>query len=143
MEKLLEMYLLPKIVRLGYSTRSTIEKHTHIFNLFFYFWLFDNFQLWYNLNGSLTVVVEAYSIYLTVDTTHENAQKIACKFSNRPLFFFRQEIEERERGSSIWGKGNKDREKMNNGTMSEWERERGWVETTPAQISASGPPSFF
>ena len=35
------------------------------------------------------------SIYLTVDTTHENAQKIACKFSNRPLFFFRQEIEEK------------------------------------------------
>ena len=32
MGKLLKMHLLPKLIRLGYSTRSTIEEHTEMFN---------------------------------------------------------------------------------------------------------------
>ena len=49
MGKLIKMHLPPKIIRLGYSTRSTIEKQTHMFSLFFYFWLFNNFQPRYKL----------------------------------------------------------------------------------------------
>ena len=49
MGKLIKMHLLPKIIRLGYSTRSTIKEHTHMFNCFFYFWLFDKFQPRYKL----------------------------------------------------------------------------------------------
>ena len=49
MRKLLKMHLPPKIIRLGYSTRSTIEEHTDMFNLFFYILCFNNFQPRYKL----------------------------------------------------------------------------------------------
>ena len=49
MGKLLEMHLLPKLIRLGYSTRSTIEEHTDVFNLFFYILSFNSFKRRYKL----------------------------------------------------------------------------------------------
>ena len=44
MGKSIKMHLPPKIIRLGYSTRSTIEEHTHMFNFFFIFDFLINFN---------------------------------------------------------------------------------------------------
>ena len=67
------MHLPPKIIRLGYSTRSTIEEHTDMFNLFFYILCFNNFQPRYKLffqvvrNLLAKIVVITYLIYKSIN----------------------------------------------------------------------------
>ena len=48
-EKLLQMHVPHKRIRLGKSTKSIIEEYTPTFNLFFYFLLFDDSKPRYKL----------------------------------------------------------------------------------------------
>ena len=59
-------------------------------------------------------------MYLTF--VDNKAKIVLCKFSNRTLFFVRQESEKRERDGCIGGKGNRIEGKMNNGTMRDGKR---------------------